>query len=259
MGESAPVAESGPVVRPRGTPDRAPNLRCPSVRHDEGVVHRDIKPENVLVDRKGRVKIADFGLAKILSRETTGRPLTGEGQVMGTPHYMAPEQVEHPLEVDHRATSTRWAWCSTRCSRANCRWASLRRRRARCRWTCAGRSGAARFGEGAGAALPAGSQVKTAVQTIATSPPGAPSFHFGFVQSRTGRGFAANHSKPILGVCAAPRPAVGYCPICWDARADRLRTDPIQTLRPTFSMLVSAPPVWRWFLPEGWSCVPDVF
>jgi predicted Ser/Thr protein kinase len=71
--------------------------------HDEGVVHRDIKPENVLVDRKGRVKIADFGLAKILGREATDRPLTGEGQVMGTPHYMAPEQVEHPLEVDHRA------------------------------------------------------------------------------------------------------------------------------------------------------------
>ena len=71
--------------------------------HDEGVVHRDIKPENVLVDRKGKVKIADFGLAKILGQETDGQRLTIEGQVMGTPHYMAPEQVERPLSVDHRA------------------------------------------------------------------------------------------------------------------------------------------------------------
>lgn len=71
--------------------------------HDEGVVHRDIKPENVLVDRKGRVKIADFGLAKIADANPAAARLTVEGQVMGTPHYMAPEQVERPLSVDHRA------------------------------------------------------------------------------------------------------------------------------------------------------------
>ena len=71
--------------------------------HDEGIVHRDIKPENVMLDTKGRVKITDFGLAKILGLEPDGLRLTGAKDVMGTPHYMAPEQIEHPQEVDHRA------------------------------------------------------------------------------------------------------------------------------------------------------------
>src|SRR5688572_6518906 len=71
--------------------------------HDEGIVHRDIKPENILVDRKGRVKIADFGLAKILSPKPTDYTLTSPQMVMGTPHYMAPEQLEKPNSVDHRA------------------------------------------------------------------------------------------------------------------------------------------------------------
>jgi hypothetical protein len=71
--------------------------------HEEGIVHRDIKPENILLDKKGRVKIADFGLAKLLDRPAGLYTLTGAGQRMGTPHYMAPEQIEHPGRVDHRA------------------------------------------------------------------------------------------------------------------------------------------------------------
>ena len=68
--------------------------------HDQGIVHRDIKPENILLDRRGQVKIADFGLAKLMGQPTAA--VTAE-KVMGTPQYMAPEQVEHPKDVDPRA------------------------------------------------------------------------------------------------------------------------------------------------------------
>ena len=70
--------------------------------HDEGIVHRDIKPENILLDKKGRVKIADFGIAKILGAPGAVAITETKGAI-GTPHYMAPEQVEKPAAVDHRA------------------------------------------------------------------------------------------------------------------------------------------------------------
>jgi hypothetical protein len=71
--------------------------------HEHGVVHRDIKPENVLLDKSGHVKVADFGLVKLMEHGAADPTLTGAGQVMGTPHYMAPEQWEKPTTVDHRA------------------------------------------------------------------------------------------------------------------------------------------------------------
>jgi len=71
--------------------------------HAEGVVHRDIKPENILIDSQGRVKIADFGLARLVTQSPEEFTLTGAHQVMGTPRYMAPEQMTGSHDVDHRA------------------------------------------------------------------------------------------------------------------------------------------------------------
>jgi uncharacterized protein YndB with AHSA1/START domain len=69
--------------------------------HETGVVHRDIKPENILVDARGRVRVVDFGLAKLVRSSAAAE--AGDNAVAGTRGYMAPEQMTMPDAVDHRA------------------------------------------------------------------------------------------------------------------------------------------------------------
>ncbi len=69
--------------------------------HEHGIVHRDIKPANILVDERGNVKVADFGLAKVMGQQ--GVDYTATGMAIGTPDYIAPEALEQSRHIDHRA------------------------------------------------------------------------------------------------------------------------------------------------------------
>jgi hypothetical protein len=71
--------------------------------HSHGVVHRDVKPDNLMVTKSGMVKLADLGLARAEDADDASVTATNIGTVMGTPHYMAPEQGRDAHGVDHRA------------------------------------------------------------------------------------------------------------------------------------------------------------
>lgn len=98
----------------RFTPEQAlaivpPICEALQYAHERGIVHRDIKPENLLLDRQGQLKIADFGIARMLGASDTptdGSSSAGDltqADALGTPSYMAPEQRTSPATVDHRA------------------------------------------------------------------------------------------------------------------------------------------------------------
>lgn len=71
--------------------------------HDHDILHRDIKPENILLDTAGRIKIADFGIARLIGDTPDQLNLTATGSALGSGAYMAPEQIEDPRNIDHRA------------------------------------------------------------------------------------------------------------------------------------------------------------
>lgn len=77
-----------------------PVLQAIEYAHKQGVVHRDIKPSNLFLTISGQVKVLDFGIAKVL---TSGLDLTKTRQVIGSPSFMSPEQIQTPKKVDHRS------------------------------------------------------------------------------------------------------------------------------------------------------------
>jgi len=70
--------------------------------HEAGIVHRDIKPANVMIDAQGRVKLTDFGVARITDPDRTLSDRTQAGAVVGTPAYMSPEQIQGGI-IDRRS------------------------------------------------------------------------------------------------------------------------------------------------------------
>ena len=88
-----------------------------SAVHARGVIHRDLKPENIMLHADGTVVLADFGIAKsMLKSENMGLTQTRHGDVVGTPHYLSPEQAsgkahhpaERPVQPGHHAVSRCW-------------------------------------------------------------------------------------------------------------------------------------------------------
>lgn len=71
--------------------------------HDNGIIHRDIKPSNIILTDKSEIKIMDFGLAKKSKSSKDSMALTATGDIIGTAHYMSPEQAKSKRDIDTRS------------------------------------------------------------------------------------------------------------------------------------------------------------
>ncbi|MEZ4360292.1 MAG: HEAT repeat domain-containing protein [Kofleriaceae bacterium] len=95
----------GPLAWSEAFPILDQVLRALKAAHDKGFVHRDLKPDNLWLryeDGRAQVKLLDFGIAKLVGGESPREKLTQTGSVIGTPHYMSPEQISGARDLDHR-------------------------------------------------------------------------------------------------------------------------------------------------------------
>jgi len=95
----------GPLAWTEAFPILEQTLRALKAAHDKGFVHRDLKPDNIwlkYVDGRVQVKLLDFGIAKLVGTDSPREKLTHTGSVIGTPHYMSPEQINGSKDIDHR-------------------------------------------------------------------------------------------------------------------------------------------------------------
>jgi len=97
---TAMLAREGRLAEPRALAVATDVARALDHAHHKGLIHRDIKPDNIMVTQDGRVRVTDFGLARALDAEAGAAP---EDRFLGTPAYVAPEQVRCEPDIDCRA------------------------------------------------------------------------------------------------------------------------------------------------------------
>ena len=94
------LAERGALPLPEAVSVAQCMLEALVYAHGKGIIHRDIKPANLIREANGSVKVTDFGIAKIKEGGTPGQTvLTKSGFLLGTPHYMSPEQIREPKDA----------------------------------------------------------------------------------------------------------------------------------------------------------------